>query len=118
MTTLLTGVFSSLYDEEDVKGYTKELYTLKTIRGSWSGEKNRRQKNSVEDLVEQLRNQEQDIFSKDFSNQDIFKTLYLSLGTVKWHTSNIYGSLIITERTKQWSEPENLGSSFKWVWCQ
>jgi LuxR family transcriptional regulator, maltose regulon positive regulatory protein len=57
----------------------------------------------IHDLVEQLSARELEILgliSQGLSNQDISDKLYLTLGTVKWHTSNIYGKLGVRGRTQ------------------
>ncbi|MDQ2086090.1 LuxR C-terminal-related transcriptional regulator [Herbivorax sp. ANBcel31] len=41
-----------------------------------------------------------DLISKGLSNQDICEKLFVSLGTVKWHTINIYGKLGVKGRTQ------------------
>ena len=55
------------------------------------------------ELIEELSLREieiLDLISQGFSNQDISEKLFLSLGTVKWHTSNIYGKLGVRGRTQ------------------
>ncbi len=55
----------------------------------------KREESSVE-LVEELTSRELEILnyiSQGLSNQEIAGKLFLSLGTIKWHTSNIYGKL-------------------------
>ena len=47
-------------------------------------------------LIEELSNRELEIlelFAKGLSNKEVTGTLFLSPGTVKWHSSNIYGKL-------------------------
>jgi len=47
-------------------------------------------------MVEELNPKELQILqmiSEGYSNQEISQKLFLSVGTVKWHTSNIYGKL-------------------------
>ncbi len=54
-------------------------------------------------LIEALSPRELEILEliKDgLSNADISKKLHLSPGTVKWHTSNIYGKLAVKNRTQ------------------
>ncbi len=63
----------------------------KTLSGSYPG------------LVEALSEREMeilDLIGQGLSNQDICDQLYLSMGTVKWHTSNIYGKLGVKGRTQ------------------
>jgi len=55
------------------------------------------------ELVEDLSSRELEILeliSQGLSNEAISKKLYLSLGTVKWHTTNIYGKLGVKNRTR------------------
>ncbi len=55
------------------------------------------------DLVEELSPREMEVLnliSQGLSNDAIAKELFLSLGTVKWHTTNIYGKLGVRGRTQ------------------
>ncbi len=64
------------------------------------------------DLVEQLSSRELevlDLISRGLSNQDIADKLFISLGTVKWHTSNIYGKLGVRGRTRALARARELG---------
>ncbi len=61
------------------------------------------EKNSSFELVENLSSRELEILeliSQGYSNEAISKKLFLSLGTVKWHTTNIYGKLGVRSRTR------------------
>lgn len=54
------------------------------------------------DLIEDLSKREIEILqliNKGLTNQDIADKLFLSLGTVKWYTNNIYGKLGVKNRT-------------------
>ncbi len=53
-------------------------------------------------LVEDLSAREMEVLaliSRGLSNHEISQELFLSLGTVKWHTSNIYSKLGVSNRT-------------------
>ncbi|MTI96244.1 MAG: hypothetical protein FH749_12335 [Firmicutes bacterium] len=54
-------------------------------------------------LVEELSARELEVLTligQGFSNQDIARELFLTEGTVKWHTGNIYGKLGVKSRTR------------------
>lgn len=58
--------------------------------------------NSLE-LAEELSSRELDVLkliTEGLSNQEISQRLFISQGTVKWHTSNIYGKLGVSRRTE------------------
>ncbi len=60
-------------------------------------------KNSSLELVEDLSPRELEVLtliSRGHSNKAISDKLFLSLGTVKWHTTNIYGKLGVRSRTE------------------
>lgn len=63
------------------------------------------------ELIEALTTRELEILNliKDgLSNDSIAKELYLSLGTVKWHTTNIYGKLGARRRTEAVAQARKL----------
>ena len=50
-----------------------------------------------------------DLVAQGLSNQEIAVELYISLRTVKWHTSNIYGKLGVKSRTGAVARGRTLG---------
>ncbi len=57
----------------------------------------------TQDLIEELSRRELEVLgliSEGLSNEAVSKKLFLSLGTVKWHTTNIYGKLGVRRRTE------------------
>jgi len=63
-------------------------------------------------LVEPLTPRELEVLqliAKGLTNQQIADTLILSLGTVKWHTSQIYGKLGVGNRTQAVAQARRLG---------
>ena len=65
------------------------------------------------DLVEELSPRELeilDLISRGLSNREISEKLFLTVGTVKWHTGNIYGKLGVRSRTRAvaWARELNL----------
>jgi len=49
------------------------------------------------------------LIAEGLSNQEIAHRLFISLPTVKWHTSNIYGKLGVKNRTQAVAEARALG---------
>lgn len=63
------------------------------------------------DLIEDLTSRELEILElikEGLSNEAIAKELFLSLGTVKWHTTNIYGKLGVRRRTEAVAQASKL----------
>jgi LuxR family maltose regulon positive regulatory protein len=63
-------------------------------------------------LIEPLTERELEILqlvAEGLSNREIGQRLYLSLPTVKWHTSNIYGKLGVKNRTTAVAKARELG---------
>ncbi|MDF2591000.1 MAG: ATP-dependent transcriptional regulator [Clostridia bacterium] len=63
-------------------------------------------------IQEPLSNREMEVLAlmaNGLTNQDIAKRLFLSLSTVKWHTSNIYGKLDVENRTGAVARARALG---------
>ncbi len=46
--------------------------------------------------------------SEGQTNKEIAEDLFITLNTVKWHTSNIYGKLSVKNRTEAVREAEKL----------
>lgn len=64
------------------------------------------------DLIEPLSAREIEVLeqiAKGCSNQEIANTLYISLRTVKWHSSNIYGKLGVANRTRAVARARAIG---------
>lgn len=62
--------------------------------------------------VETLSERELDVLHRiaaGESNAEIARQLYLSLSTVKWHTSNIYGKLGVSSRSQAVARARSLG---------
>jgi LuxR family maltose regulon positive regulatory protein len=47
--------------------------------------------------------------AKGSSNKEVARQLFISLPTVKWHTSNIYGKLGVQNRTQAVAKARALG---------
>ncbi|MBL7065917.1 MAG: tetratricopeptide repeat protein [Anaerolineae bacterium] len=63
------------------------------------------------DMVEPLSERELEVLrliAEGLSNQEIARRLFLSLSTVKWHTSNIYGKLGVKNRTQSVAKARSL----------
>jgi LuxR family maltose regulon positive regulatory protein len=63
-------------------------------------------------LIEPLSQREIELLrliAEGLSNQEIAQRLFISLPTVKWHTSNIYGKLGVKNRTQAVAEARVLG---------
>lgn len=67
---------------------------------------------TAEMMVEPLSEREIEVLqliAEGLSNQEIAQRLFLSLSTVKWHTSNIYGKLGVKNRTQAVAKARSLG---------
>jgi len=65
-----------------------------------------------EKLIEPLTDRELEILklvSKGMSNKSIAEELFITLGTTKWHLSNIYSKLGVKSRTKATVKAKSLG---------
>lgn len=63
-------------------------------------------------LIEPLSERELEVLAlvaEGLTNQEIADRLFLSLATVKWHTSNIYGKLAVGNRTEAVTRAQALG---------
>jgi LuxR family maltose regulon positive regulatory protein len=67
---------------------------------------------TAEQLVEPLSQRELEVLhllARGSSNKDVARQLFISLPTVKWHTSNIYGKLSVRNRTQAAAKARSLG---------
>ena len=67
---------------------------------------------TAEQIIEPLSQRELEvlqILAKGSSNKDVARQLFISLPTVKWHTSNIYGKLGVQNRTQAVAKARALG---------
>jgi LuxR family maltose regulon positive regulatory protein len=65
-----------------------------------------------DEIIEPLTERELDVLSlivQGYTNQEIARELVLSLSTVKWHASNIYGKLGVKNRTQAVAKARQLG---------
>ena len=65
-----------------------------------------------EQLIEPLSQRELEVLqllAQGSSNKDVARQLFISLPTVKWHTSNIYGKLGVRNRTAAVAKARSLG---------
>ncbi len=87
-----------------LRDFAKQLQSAMTAEDACpGGELGRTQKDTHDTLVEPLTDREMQILghlAKGHSNPTIAEALHLSVGTVKWHTSNIYGKLGARNRTE------------------
>jgi LuxR family maltose regulon positive regulatory protein len=64
------------------------------------------------EMVEPLSERELEVLqliAEGLSNQEVAQRLFITLGTVKWHTSNIYGKLGVKNRTQAVAQARALG---------
>ena len=88
-----------LPDNKELIEYAAEIY--RAIKGEKKapGKKEKRdeaRQKTGRQLVEELNERELEILkllAEGYSNREISEELFLSVGTVKWYTSNIYGKL-------------------------
>lgn len=67
---------------------------------------------AAQPLIEPLSERELEVLeliAEGLSNQEIAQRLYISLRTVKWHSSNIYGKLGVKNRTQAVTKARSLG---------
>ena len=67
---------------------------------------------ATEQLIEPLSPREFEglqLLARGSSNKEVARQLFISLPTVKWHTSNIYGKLGVQNRTQAVAKARALG---------
>jgi LuxR family maltose regulon positive regulatory protein len=70
------------------------------------------QTGTSEELIEPLSQRELDVLqllAQGSSNKEVARQLFISVPTVKWHTSNIYGKLGVRNRTQAVAKARALG---------
>jgi len=63
-------------------------------------------------LIEPLSERELEVLrliAEGLANEEIAQRLVLSLPTIKWHTSNVYGKLSVKNRTEAVAKARGLG---------
>lgn len=91
-----------------MKEYIKELLTILTYEGSQPA----KEEKILQPLIEPLTERELEILqliAGGLSNAEIAEKLFLTLGTVKVHTRNIYGKMGVGSRTQAIVQARNLG---------
>jgi len=93
--------------KKEIVQYARNIYQGAAQAAGTRGEKENKQAGQQEavgqELVEKLSWREMEILellAAGLSNQDISQKLFISVGTVKWYTSNIYGKLGVRGRTQ------------------
>jgi len=101
---------------QSLTGFAREVYraiTPDTGKQQASAQKTRVSEHAYEHLIlEELNPRELQILqmiAEGCSNQEIAQKFFLSAGTIKWHTSNIYGKLGVRRRTEAVALARKLG---------
>jgi len=100
-------IVSKAVTESQNAGYIQLIEDLKQtfdlpdiiLEGEVKDKKNKFQNGQTEELSDREK-EILTLISKGFTNKEIAEKLFLSIGTVKWHTSNIYSKLGVKSRTK------------------
>jgi len=94
------------------RAYIKQLLNVIGAQLPAAGVSTGQQAADVAGLVEQLSERELEVLGllgQGLSNQQIANQLFISVGTVKRHTHNIYGKLIVDNRTQALLKGRELG---------
>jgi LuxR family maltose regulon positive regulatory protein len=87
-------------------------YTGKLLAAFPDAEPAARPRQPKVQMIEPLSERELEVLqliAEGLSNKEIAQQLVLSLPTVKWHTSNIYGKLAVRNRTQAVAKARTLG---------
>ena len=105
-------------NKKEVLNYTREIYGNLTPADNLTGIKHKpgleislRNENPTSELIEDLSPRELEILqliSQGFTNLDISGKLFLSLNTIKWYNSNIFGKLGVKNRTQATTQAQKL----------
>jgi LuxR family maltose regulon positive regulatory protein len=99
-----------LYEAAD-RGIHSE-YAGRILSAFPAARENRRAEGARERLIEPLSQRECEVLqllAGGSSNKEVARQLFISLPTVKWHTSNIYGKLGVRNRTQAAARARSLG---------
>ncbi len=102
----------------EILNYTREIYgnmapaeKISDLKHETGLEVSLRKKDTTSELIEDLSTRELEILqliSQGFTNRDISGKLFLSLNTVKWYNSNIFGKLGVRNRTEATRQAQKL----------
>ena len=95
--------------EPDAAGTLRRLYI---DQNPFPAAERARSEKLSEELIEPLSERELEVLeliAEGLSNREIAQRLFISLRTVKWHTSNIYGKLGVKSRTQATARARALG---------
>lgn len=100
--------------QEVYKGHGEASYgkMLLNLFANPQSEDDKKAHNSKNNCIEALSERELEVLalaSRGLSNKAIAERLYLSLSTVKWHTSNIFGKLGVDNRTEAVARARDMG---------
>ena len=98
---------------QNIAEYARKIYLkIAPSQDVLSGKISGKTKDSDHNLdIEDLSSREMQILhlmSQGLSNRNIAKKLFLSEGTVKWHSSNIYGKMCVKSRTEAVARAQSL----------
>ncbi len=102
----------------EILNYTRKIYGNMSPANNLTGIKDESgleislpKENPTNELIEDLSTRELEILqliSQGFTNRDISGKLFLSLNTVKWYNSNIFGKLGVKNRTQATRQAQKL----------
>jgi LuxR family maltose regulon positive regulatory protein len=102
---------AQLLYEAASRGIRKE-YTGRILSNFPLHREGRKARSLTDDLIEPLSQREIEVLqllAEGASNKEVARRLFISLPTVKWHTSNIYGKLAVQNRTEAVAKAGALG---------
>ncbi len=109
---------SNHFNNAEILKYTREIYANMPpaekptdINQKTGLETSLRKQDTNSELIEDLSTRELEILqliSQGFTNRDISGKLFLSLNTVKWYNSNIFGKLGVRNRTQATRQAQKL----------
>jgi len=98
--------------EATTRGIEYARHLLSALQGEIQRHATRKEPVSPPALVEPLSKREMDVLhlvAQGLTNQAIAQELFITLPTVKWHTSHIYAKLGVNTRTQAVAKARSLG---------